>query len=66
MKSNAHLYLPWSVIAEWAASKTCPAVSLHRSLFRGARIEKLDGGCDLYRLIPTATISNPAVHPAVS
>ncbi len=52
MKSNAHLYLPWSVVAEWMASKTYPAVSRpqHGSLSRTAKVETLEGGCELYCL----------------
>ncbi len=60
MKSNAHLYLPWSVVAEWVDSNTYPTLSRQqrRSVFRAAKVEKLDGGCELYWL-PTASAVRP-------
>jgi hypothetical protein len=53
MKSKAHLYLPWSVVAEWMAStsRQLPKVQPDRLRPRLASIEKLDGGCVLFRLI---------------
>jgi hypothetical protein len=52
MKSNAHLYLPWSVIAELVAST---GVQLSKAKSDRPRVpvasaESLDGGCVLYRL----------------
>jgi hypothetical protein len=45
---------PGGIVAEWAASKTYPVVFRHRrrSLTRWARVEKPEGGCEIYRLIP--------------
>ena len=55
MKSNAHLYLPWSVVA----SKTYPAFSRlqRRSLSRVAKVKTLDGGCQLYCLAAASASS---------
>jgi hypothetical protein len=55
MKSSAHLYLPWPVIAEWlTTSKGCqlPEVLLVRPRGPMASVERLEGGCVLYRLTP--------------
>jgi hypothetical protein len=55
MKSNAHLYLPWSVIEEWLATSKgyhLPAVLVGRSRGPVASVERLEGGCVLYRLTP--------------
>jgi hypothetical protein len=50
MKANAHLYLPWSVVAELAASaRQSPSMPADR-LREAASVEHLDGGCMLYRL----------------
>ena len=51
MKSNAHLYLPWSVIAEVASTgaRLLKAKS-DRPRVPVASAESLDGGCVLYRL----------------
>jgi hypothetical protein len=46
MKSNAHLYLPWSAVIELVY---LPRVQLHQSVVPMASAE-LDGGCVLYRL----------------
>ena len=45
---------PGGIVAEWAASKTYQAGFRHRrhSLTRWARVEKPEGGCEIYRLIP--------------
>jgi hypothetical protein len=49
MKSNAYLYLPWSVVAEWAASPGQLAKRLpDRFRIALASIEQL--GCVLFRL----------------
>jgi hypothetical protein len=52
MKSKAHLYLSWSVVAEWMAStsRQLPKVQPDRLRPPLASIEKLDGGCVLFRL----------------
>jgi hypothetical protein len=52
MKSNAHLYLPWPVIADWAASTGAQLgkAKSDRSRVPVASAEPLDGGCILYRL----------------
>jgi hypothetical protein len=52
MKSNAHLYLPWSVVAEWAASTDSQLAKVLPDRRSGAlaSIEQLEGGCVLYRL----------------
>jgi len=41
MKSNAHLYLPWSAVIELVY---VPRVQLHQSMVPMASVE-LDGGC---------------------
>ena len=54
MKCNAHVYLPWSAIAELVASSD-PQMSKVKSGSPGvpaASVEILDGGCVLYRLLP--------------
>jgi hypothetical protein len=54
MKCNAHLYLPWSVIAELVVSAD-PQSSKVKSDppgLRVASVESLDGGCVLYWLLP--------------
>jgi hypothetical protein len=52
MKCNAHLYLPWSVIADWAASTGTQLrkAKSDRPRVPAASAESLDGGCVLYRL----------------
>jgi hypothetical protein len=51
MKCNAHLYLPWSVIADLAASTGAQLgkVKSDRPRVPVASTESLDGGCVLYR-----------------
>jgi hypothetical protein len=59
MKSNAHLYLPWSVFAERAAlsdGQSAMVLSGHPRVPLAA-IEQLDGGCVLYRLAPRVDMS---------
>ena len=52
MKSNAHLYLPWSVVAEWVVSTggQLPKLRPDRRRVAVASIEQLDGECIVYRL----------------
>jgi hypothetical protein len=52
MKRNAHLYLPWSVIADLAASTAAQLskAKLDRPRVPVASTKSLDGGCVLYRL----------------
>jgi hypothetical protein len=52
MKCNAHLYLPWSVIAELVASTGAQLskAKSDRPRVPVASAESLDGGCVLYRL----------------
>jgi hypothetical protein len=52
MKSNVHLYLPLSVVAEWVASisRQLPNVQPNHLRPSLASIEQLDGGCVLFRL----------------
>jgi hypothetical protein len=52
MNSNAHLYLPRSVVAEWVVSTggQLPKLRPDRPRVAVASIEQLDGGCVLYRL----------------
>lgn len=52
MKCNAHLYLPWSAIAELVASTSAqlPKARLDRPGAPAASVEQLGGGCLLYRL----------------
>jgi hypothetical protein len=53
MKSNAYLYLPWSVIEEWLGSLTdCRFTEATPRRFRVsvASVEQLDSGCELHRL----------------
>jgi hypothetical protein len=55
MKSNAHLYLPWSVIEEWLATSMgyqLKEMRLGRSHSQVASVEQLEGGCVVYRLTP--------------
>ena len=54
MKSNAHLYLPWSVIEDWlAGSRGCQFTEARgRPSIPLASIVELEGGCVLYRLTP--------------
>ena len=47
MKSNAHLYLPSSAIADWMASTN--QTNTRRPRPPQASIEKLDGGCLLIK-----------------
>ena len=57
MKSNAHFYLPWSVIFSLTASTATPLV---RPPTHNPRLyEQLLGGCRLYRLSPPRTSSDP-------
>jgi hypothetical protein len=48
MKPNAHLYLPQSVVEEYLVSIGAPKVQRDRRPV--ASVERLDGGCLLYRL----------------
>jgi hypothetical protein len=52
MKSKAHLYLPWSVVADWVASMSSqlPKVQPNRLRPPLASIEQLENGCVLFRL----------------
>jgi hypothetical protein len=52
MKSNAHLYLPWSVITELAAStgSQLSEAKSDRPRMPVVSAEALDGGCVLYRV----------------
>jgi hypothetical protein len=52
MKCNAHLYLPWSVIAELVAATGAQLskAKSDRPRMPVASAESLDGGCVLYRL----------------
>jgi hypothetical protein len=52
MKSSAHLYLPWSVIAEWLGTSKghLPAAAPEASPMPVVFLERLEGGCVLYRL----------------
>jgi hypothetical protein len=54
MKCNAHLYLPWSVIAELVASSDSQLSKMKSDppVVPTASVEVLDGGCVLYRLLP--------------
>ena len=58
MKCNAHLYLPWSVIAELVASADAqlPKVKSDPPGVPAASVESLDGGCVLYRLLPRSSL----------
>jgi hypothetical protein len=62
MKSNAHLYLPWSVIAELVAAQLSKAKS-DRPRVPVASAESLDGGCVLYRLTAFAGDRTVATLP---
>ena len=56
MKSNAHFYLPWSVIFNATAPTATPLV---RPPTHDPRLyEQLLGGCRLYRLPPARTSSD--------
>jgi hypothetical protein len=51
MKCNAHLYLPWSLVAQRIAMGRPQSPSMPADRPReAASIEHLDGGCLLYRL----------------
>ena len=52
MKNNAHLYLPQSVIEEYLVSIGTAKVQPDRPTVPVASVERLDGGCLLYRLSP--------------
>jgi hypothetical protein len=65
MKCNAHLYLPWSVIADLAAS-TGAQLGKAKSVRPRAPVasaESLDGGCVLYRLTASAGDRTVATLP---
>jgi hypothetical protein len=52
MKSNAELYLPWSVVAELVSSSGGRlSKAPDRPSEPVASMEQLDGGCVLYRLV---------------
>jgi hypothetical protein len=55
MKRNANLYLPWPIVSAFLAS-TVPATDpqLYRADKLFASVERLKGGCLLYRLRPEA------------
>ena len=59
MKCNAHLYLPWSVIAELAASvhAQLSTAKSDRPRLPVVSVESLDGGCVLYRLFAAVEMS---------
>jgi hypothetical protein len=66
MKCNAHLYLPWSVIAELAAStgaQLSEAKSDRPRVRVAALVECLDGGCLLFRLAGFAGERTAATSP---
>jgi hypothetical protein len=60
MKSNAHLYLPWSAIADWVASRGAQLrkAKSDRPRVPVASAECLDGGCVLYRLGYAPVLNN--------
>ena len=60
MKNNAHLYLPWSVIAELVASTGAQLskAKSDRPRVPVASAESLDGGCILYRLGYAQVLNN--------
>ena len=60
MKTNAHLYLPWSVIAELVASTGAQLskAKSDRPRVPVASAECLDGGCVLYRLGYAPVLNN--------
>jgi hypothetical protein len=50
MKSNAHLYMPWSVISEWRPQcRPLVTVKPDRKGAAVASVEQLEGGCALFR-----------------
>jgi hypothetical protein len=63
MKRNAKLYLPWPVISAFVAPVAVPATDAQ--LYRGgmplASVERLKGGCLLYRL--TAAVGQVMAEP---
>jgi hypothetical protein len=65
MKCNAHLYLPWSVIAELATSVDAQfsKQKSDRPRVQVASAESLDGGCVLYRLTAFAGDRTVATLP---
>jgi Tfp pilus assembly protein PilX len=65
MKCNSHLYLPWSVIADLAASMGAQLAQKKsdRPRVPVASAESLDGGCILYRLTAFAGDRTAATSP---
>jgi hypothetical protein len=65
MKCNAHLYLPWSVIADLAASTGAQLrkAKSDRPRVPVASAESLDGGCVLYRPAAFAVYRTEATSP---
>ena len=53
MKSNARLYLPWPVVSAFLEFVAAPAAEAPPKRYDKplASIERLDGGCLLYRLL---------------
>jgi hypothetical protein len=64
MKCNAHLYLPWSVIAELVAATGAQSkAKSDRLRVPVASAKSLEGGCVLYRLKAFAGDRTVATSP---